>query len=90
VQVAADLVVLAKGLRAMLTVYGFGAKTSSGFGVAEDRLAGEGRLVIRAELAGGTTTSHAIAVSEYTFRTLSELDEVAQKVTAQLRQGGEG
>ncbi len=89
-QIAEDLKVLAKGLQAMLTVYGFGAKTSSGFGVAEDRLAGEGRLVIRAELAGGTTTSHAIPVSEYTFRTLSELDEVAQNVAAQLRRGGEG
>jgi len=31
----------------MLGLYGFGAKTSSGFGAAQERLAGEGRLVLR-------------------------------------------
>lgn len=34
-QVAEDLSLVAEGVQAMLTVYGFGAKTSSGFGVAE-------------------------------------------------------
>lgn len=34
-QATADLVAVAEGVRAMMTVYGFGAKTSSGFGVAE-------------------------------------------------------
>jgi CRISPR-associated protein Cmr2 len=47
-QVAADLEKLGKGLQEMLTVYGFGAKTSSGFGVAEDRLVEPGRLVLKA------------------------------------------
>lgn len=50
-QVAEDLKVLAKGVQAMLTTYGFGAKTSSGFGRTEDRLAEEGKLSIRAKLA---------------------------------------
>ncbi len=50
-EVAEDLQILAKGIRAMLTTYGFGAKTSSGFGTAEDQLTGEGKLAIRAELA---------------------------------------
>lgn len=58
-EVAQDLEVLAQGLQAMLTTYGFGAKTSSGFGVAEDRLAGEGKLAIRAELAGKETAAAA-------------------------------
>jgi len=49
-QVAQDLEVLAKGIQAMLTTYGFGAKTSSGYGTAEDRLAGEGKLLLRADL----------------------------------------
>ncbi|MDF0590975.1 RAMP superfamily CRISPR-associated protein [Candidatus Methanocrinis natronophilus] len=31
-----DLEVVAEGIRAMMTTYGFGAKTSSGFGVARD------------------------------------------------------
>ncbi|WP_008310126.1 RAMP superfamily CRISPR-associated protein [Leptolyngbya sp. PCC 6406] len=34
-EVAEDLKLVAEGLQAMLTVYGFGAKTSSGFGIAE-------------------------------------------------------
>jgi CRISPR-associated protein Cmr2 len=51
-EVAEDLQMLAQGIQAMLTTYGFGAKTSSGFGTAEDRLAGEGKLVVRAKLAG--------------------------------------
>jgi len=49
-EVAEDLMVLAEGVRAMLLTYGFGAKTSSGYGVAEEKLAGEGKLVIRAKL----------------------------------------
>jgi CRISPR-associated protein Cmr2 len=34
-EVAEDLKLVAEGVQAMLTVYGFGAKTSSGFGIAE-------------------------------------------------------
>lgn len=49
--VAQDLIFLAKGIRAMLTVYGFGAKTSSGFGKAKERLAGEGRLLLKSALS---------------------------------------
>jgi len=34
-EVASDLTMVAEGIRAMFTEYGFGAKTSSGFGVAD-------------------------------------------------------
>jgi CRISPR-associated protein Cmr2 len=34
-EVAEDMKLVAEGVEAMLTVYGFGAKTSSGFGIAE-------------------------------------------------------
>lgn len=34
----ADLAAVAKGVQAMMTLYGFGAKTSSGFGVAEEKV----------------------------------------------------
>lgn len=44
-QVAEDLELVAEGVREMLTVYGFGAKTSSGFGVVEDRA--DGKIVIK-------------------------------------------
>ncbi len=35
-QASQDLEVVAEGIRAMMTIYGIGAKTSSGFGVARD------------------------------------------------------
>ncbi len=35
--IKADLAAVARGIRAMLTEYGFGAKTSSGYGVAEPK-----------------------------------------------------
>lgn len=57
-EIAEDLQTLCKGIQAMLTTYGFGAKTSSGFGTAE--LAGEGKLVIRAALGGGPALSAAL------------------------------
>lgn len=46
----ADLESVAAGIKAMLTFYGFGGKTSSGFGVAEDALPEPGMLNIRARL----------------------------------------
>lgn len=49
-QVAEDIQFIAKGIRAMMTEYGFGAKTSSGFGTANDALHDEGILAVRAEL----------------------------------------
>ncbi|MFQ5793568.1 MAG: RAMP superfamily CRISPR-associated protein [Candidatus Bipolaricaulia bacterium] len=49
VQVAEDLELVTQGLKAMLTQYGFGAKTSSGFGVAEDQLVGSGELRLAVE-----------------------------------------
>ncbi len=58
-QLANDLELLTEGLHAMLTLYGFGAKTSSGFGVAADQLASEGKLLLRAALP--TTTVDPVA-----------------------------
>jgi CRISPR-associated protein Cmr2 len=50
-RVADDLQLVAQGIKTMLFIYGFGAKTGSGFGLAGDRLDGEGKLVIRDRLA---------------------------------------
>lgn len=41
-----DLQMVAEGIRLMMTVYGFGARTSSGFGAAEDRIR-DGKYQIR-------------------------------------------
>ncbi len=48
-QIAEDLPLLTQGLKAMFTEYGFGAKTSSGFGVAEDQVE-QGELAIAANV----------------------------------------
>ena len=45
-QVAEDMTLLAQGLQAMFTTYGFGAKTSSGFGLADETLVGQGKMCI--------------------------------------------
>ncbi len=45
-QVAQDLPLLAQGLRAMFTVYGFSAKRTSGFGVAQEKV-DKGTLTLR-------------------------------------------
>lgn len=47
-QVAEDLKLLAEGVQALFTLYGFGAKTSSGFGLASEQLAGDGVLLLNA------------------------------------------
>ncbi len=47
-EVARDLQMVAEGVEKMLTVYGFGAKTSSGFGIAE--VNGIGELAIATDL----------------------------------------
>jgi CRISPR-associated protein Cmr2 len=50
IQVAEDLKLVAEGVKEMLSVYGFGAKTSSGFGIIEDQLNLQGKLAIQADL----------------------------------------
>lgn len=47
--IAEDLRVIADGLHDMFTLYGFGAKISSGYGVAEESFRSEGQLMIRAQ-----------------------------------------
>jgi len=79
-QVAKDLEAVAEGIRAMLTTYGFGAKTSSGYGVAKEELNGKGKLLIH-------VPSETSPVQKE-FSTLSELRQVAQEVTEVFCEGG--
>lgn len=59
-QVAADLQRVAEGLSALFTVYGFGAKTSSGFGVAGNGVR-DGDIVV-----GGLAYESELSTSETT------------------------
>lgn len=56
-EVVADLPLVAEALQAMLTTYGFGAKTSSGFGVAQETI--KGTLTVRATLTSQSTAPAA-------------------------------
>ncbi len=47
-QVAADIQLISAGVKAMFTAYGFGAKTSSGHGIAKSELV-EGKLILKAK-----------------------------------------
>jgi len=98
-QVAEDLETAAGGIRAMLLTYGFGAKTSSGFGTVEEQLNEPGTLAIQAEWpnAGGKTPANLQSpmskpdlpgYTAYSFGTLGELYSMAQGVADRLRAGG--
>ena len=50
-QVSRHILLIARGLKAMFRDYGFGAKTSSGFGIAKSELTG-GKLVLKAKTQG--------------------------------------
>jgi len=76
-QVADDLVAVAEGVRVMMTVYGFGAKTSSGFGVVAD-LVEEGGLTIRTEAKP----------VPFPFDSLPALSALADAAAEELRPGG--
>jgi CRISPR-associated protein Cmr2 len=71
-QSASDLVTVIKGIQAMLTTYGFGAKTSSGFGIAADDLVdGEIRIDTRTlSLKGKRLNDLAVEVEHWLKTTL--------------------
>lgn len=86
-QVAEDLEVLAKGVQVMLTTYGFGAKTSSGFGVAQDTVE-SGQLTLKiSDLTLPKDTEAQIEEPEESF--LKYLDETG-KVKPDFTGSGEG
>lgn len=79
-EIVRDYEVLVKGIVGMMTIYGFGAKTSSGFGVAKNTVH-EGRisLVLPAHASGNRNRQtpsdelQSTAIEHLTFSTLEEL-----------------
>ena len=49
-QILEDLLLLSEGLKSMFLTYGFGAKTSSGFGIAKNDLI-EGKIILKSKYA---------------------------------------
>ena len=87
-EVAADLRWMAEGLQEMLTVYGFGAKTSSGYGVVRDRLAEQGTLEMHMEdpshaaLQPATPTAPPMPASVREFQAEYPNEDFSLKVQA--------
>jgi len=68
---AADLVTVVEGIQAMLTTYGFGAKTSSGFGIAADDLVdGEIRIAKQMLFLKGKRLNDLAAEVEHWLKTM--------------------
>jgi CRISPR-associated protein Cmr2 len=59
-----DFMVLGPALRAMFLTYGFGAKTSSGFGVVKEQLVGTGKQFLRAHLPAVASTGKPSSAGE--------------------------
>ena len=68
-QVSRDILLIVKGLKAMFRDYGFGAKTSSGFGIAKSKLEDE-KLVLKAQ---------GIEISQKEEEKIQEPEEVFKK-----------
>lgn len=74
-QVAEDLGIVMKGLQAMFSTYGFGAKTHSGFGLAEE-------TIQKASLEIGASRIQKVSEGPISFERLAE---VAEKLSQELK-----
>jgi len=85
-EMAADLALVAQSIQAMLTVYGFGAKTSSGYGIAKDEMTDKkGKIAVHLPIPSDVNNNELTPRREFpqaiwTFKTLTELPELAKRV----------
>ncbi len=85
-----DLAAVARGVQAMLTKYGFGAKTSSGFGVAKEDVEGEVMAHFPSvSLEAQPSQAMSTSVEAPLERFLKYLDESGE-VKAAFKGSGEG
>ena len=96
-QVAEDLPLLAKGLQAMFTVYGFSAKRTSGFGLAKETVS-DGKLEVNvtepipqlAKKAAADFAAGQLEVDVAEFCRRFGLDEFPHWTNAELEKSGWG
>lgn len=84
-QTASDLELLCKGLQAMFTEYGFGAKTSSGFGAAESGLT-DGKIILKVD---GIKNVPKPEWPTWMFNSFTELLKQAEEIKSLLASRGE-
>lgn len=88
IEVLKDFAVICQGITAMMTVYGFGAKTSSGFGVANTIMPDSGgRLAIRIP-GGGTDEDSGSTVKVLSFGSFEDMNGLTSKIEHVLNIGG--
>lgn len=79
-EVAKDLEILAQGIYAMLTTFGFGAKTTNGYGVIEEILESPGMLAIKLPWQNELCE---------TFDSLVQLQVIVKEIAETLRKEGQ-
>ena len=78
-RIASDLKLISEGLQDMFTVYGFGAKTSSGFGSARPDLT-DGKIILRAEgIETGQKEEMKLQLPEESFKKYLKEDGSAKE-----------
>lgn len=93
--VVTDLTAIAKSILLMLTQYGFGAKTSSGFGKAEDKLDSNGTLTINEgvkvsnEEPKPESTLSKTKTPQITFSSLQEMCKTVEILAQSLQNRGD-
>jgi len=93
-----DMELVAQGIQAMLTVYGFGAKTSSSYGVVKNELTVKGgKLALCLPVINipsdveyglnpeGGSSQKLLTQTNWTFQTLTELPELVKQVGKKMR-----
>lgn len=84
-QVGQDLQAIALGLQAMFTLYGFGAKTSSGYGLARDEDLGG---CLKLKVASGPKIGWPSQYLAYSFNTFEELRNCVRNIITALKKEG--
>ena len=95
-RISTDICLISKGLKAMFRDYGFGAKTSSGYGTAKSELT-DGKFILKAKGSGGagllSNTQYNEKKSQlagpewprWSFENFGELLNVAEKIEKLLK-----
>ena len=98
-ELATDIVLVAQGIELMMTVYGFGAKTSSGYGVIENELPEKGGQIalnlpitnvqfdVEKESSTEEVSPRFTPDNIRSFHKLSELYDLAIQISKELRKG---
>lgn len=89
IDVLKDFTVICQGITAMMTVYGFGAKTSSGFGVSSSIMPDPGgRLAIRIP-EGKNSDRSGSTVKVLSFRSFEEMNGLVSEAESVITTGGD-